>query len=694
MTPGTLDQALALVDRGEVTTVVGQLRPEVVGVDVDATGALGHEAGAAVASWCRTRGLWHLQRASGGAEGRWHVLVVPGVHHEDLVNHVAAVRRELRLTVRQLDVRRQLRPLSAPHRRTGPTPPPARLQPALVDLQETLQPLPPHTAARRRAAATAAPVPTAAGGQEAPLIPLRRPRRELPAVWAAYLAQGRRAAAAVDRDPGSRSQLELEATTQLVLAGLSEPEAWAAISGAHPTAFVKARSRGRRWWWHTWNRCVHDLDTWLRTQRASTPRAVPGRLVATDRARAELEAAWLSWPARTRHTDTEVLTVVLDRMDRVGSSSVAIPQRDLLLDCAVASRTTVRAALARLQAAGLLQVHPTYQAGTTDTAHTLALPERLSRPGDDADGVAVSPTGPSSFQPPQPLPLRRALGLPTSAVLARLPRLPSRCDLSAAELAHRSGLLEPGQSDPTPGQLRTLRSHLRRLAGHGLAAVDVDGHWHATPQALIDRFDGQLEADGRAAHTAVVERVDAERTAFRARCDPEARRARWRHQRETVLAAAAKATIARQRAWWASTGPDQQATRRRSHAAAFAALTPADQAARKHLLARRRTRAGEPEPARYAAWLEGLTPEDLSARCTQRAAAFAIRPAHEQQHLVASWSDHRARWGLPHHRRPRPSQVAAPLPEAALLERSHEEVDELVLFIATPTGNQRRRRSA
>lgn len=663
VTPGTLDQALALVGQREVATVVGQLRPEAVGVDVDATGALGDEAAAAVTDWCAARGLWHLQRPSGGADGRWHVFLVPGVHHDDLVDYVAAVRRELRLTGRQLDVRRQLRPLSAPHRRTGPTPPLDGLAQAQADLQEVLAPLPVATAARRRATRTPRSSPdrarTVAGGPDMPLTPLRRRRRDLPPVWAAYLDQGRTAAAAVDRDPHSRSQLELEATTQLVLAGYTEPQAWAAITAAHPTAFPKARARGRRWWWHTWNRCVHDLDAWLRTQRATTPPPTTTRLVATDAARAALHALWLTWPARTRHTDVEILTVVLDRMDRLGAAAVAIPQRDLVLDCAIASRTTVRAALARLQATGLLQVHQTYVPGTTDTAHTLALPDHLPELGQvldpdgsstDLDGIAVSSTGPSSFQPPQPLPRRRALGLSTCAVLRALPA-PAGPPVSPAVLAQRAGLLEHGHLDPTPAQLRTLRSHLRRLAHHGLAGVDGDGAWHATPPAAIDQVATDLEDVGRAAHTAVVERIADERAEFRTRCDPSARQARWARQRDSALAAAAKAATARQRAWWTATDPHDRAALSRAHATAFAALPPPDQAARKDALARRRARTGEHERVRHSTWLGTLSPDELAARSAERAATFATRPAHIRQQLVASWAEHRARWQLPHHRR-------------------------------------------
>ena len=681
-TPGTLDQALALIGHAAVATVVGQLRPEALGVDIDAGGALGTEAATAIAAWCAARGLWHLQRASGGGEGRWHLFVAPGVHAEDLVDHVAAVRRELRLTARQLDARRQLRPLSAPHRRTGATTHPAELAAAAVALQEVLQPPSDRVTARRRATPPPSRPATAPSGPEGPLTPLRRQRRELPPIWAAYLARGRQAAAAVDRDPGSRSQLELEATCQLVLAGYSEPEAWAAIASAHSTAFTKARSRGRRWWWHTWNRCVHDCDTWLRAHRVDSPPSDP--LPATERARAELAAHWLSWPTRTRHTDVEIYTVVLARMDRTGAAATAIPQRDLVLDCAVASRTTVRASLARLQAAGLLEVHQTYLPGTTDTAHTLALPAELQEGPADATRIAVLRTGPSSFQPPQPgLPLRRALGLPACAVLRSLDTAgaieePAR----PADLARRAGLLHPNQHEPSAAQLRTLRRHLRTLAQHGLASLKTDGTWRATAAAMAGVADEQLQLVGQAAGAAVQTQIDAERAAFRARFDASNRRARWDRQRASVLALAAKTARATQKAWWNSLDADAQQQRRDARMDWFASLSPAEQLARKQLLARRRARTGEVEADRYVNWLRALSPDDLERRCRDRAADFAGRPAYEQQQLAAAWAEHRARWELPHHRRraPIPSPPTPTLPEAGLLERQRPDLDELVLF--------------
>lgn len=658
LTPGTLDQALGMVGRGLVATVVGRLRRGVVAVDVDAGGRLGAEAATAVTAWCAARGLWHLQRPSGGGPGRAHILMVPGVHDGDLVDHVAAVRRELGLSGRLLDLRGQVRPLSAPHRRTGPTETPAGLQAALTTLGEVLAPLPGRITSRRLTSSSARSTTTVAGGPAAPLTPLRRRRRDLPPAWSTYLHRGRAAAAAVDRDPGSRSQLELEATTQLVLAGYSEPEAWAAITGAHPTAFTKARSRGRRWWWHTWNRCVHDLDAHLRARRAAAPPPDIAASVVISDAREVLEALWRSWPARTRHTDREVLTVVLDRMDRVGATAVPIPQRDLVLDCAISSRTTVRAALDRLQAAGLITVLPTHVPGTTDTAHTLALPAVLPQPGL-ASG-AVSSTGPTSFQPPLPTSLRRALGLPTHAVLEHLPVAgPSP---ALAQLAHQAGLLDPGRTEPSPAQRRTLRDYLRRLARHGLAVADEEGSWRATtaPTAVTE----ELRLTGQAHQDAVQQAITAERAEFRERLDPNARRARWEQQRARALAAAQKAASARQRAWWASLDPTSRDRRRRAAQQAFDDLAPADQANRKHHLARTRARAGEDERHRHQTWLESLTPTELDDRCTVRAHAFARRPAYEQQQLVASWADHRARWRIPHHRRSRPAPVAEAISQA------------------------------
>ena len=676
VTPGTLDQALDLVGQGRVATVVGRLRPEVAGIDVDAGGALGDLAAHTLRDWCRTRGLWHLLRPSGGAPGRWHLFVVPGVRQDALSDQVAAVQRELRMPGEQLGLRRQFRPLSAPHRATGARTPLDGVQDALSGLQTALEPV----SARVRAA-RALPAPRrAASGPTGPLTPLPRPHRDLPLPWAAYLARGRRAAAAVDRDPRTRSLLELEATFQLVVAGYTEPEAWAAITAAHPGAFTKARSRGRTWWWNVWNRCVVDADTWLRARRAAAPTSAPAS-VATTTARAELEAVWRSWPTRTRHTDHDVLTVVLDRMDRAGSTAVPIPQRDLVLDCAVTSRTTVRASLARLQAAGLLTVHATYQPGTTDTAHTLALPEHLGH-----HSAVVSLTDPSRFQPPHrraPLTLRRSLGLVACAIHTRLPDPNQTAATSLTDLAYAAGLLDSHQDPPTPRQLRTVRTHLRTLASHGLATVDEHGHWRAAPAANQASPVGAAHHRGAALDQLVRDRIDHERAEFHQRFDAAQRRARWERQRQAALARAAKAARARQKAWWDGHQAAVAHRRRAALAVAFAALPPDDQADRKHHLAAQRARAGEDERTRYDHWLTTMDPAAFDRRSAERALAFRSRPTHEQQQLVASWTAHRARWGLPHHQRAASTPTdtrSSRSPEDKLLQRQQPTAEDLALF--------------
>ena len=68
--PGTLDQALALVGRGQVATIVGRLRPQVVAVDVDAAGADAAPAGGTAAVRRRTAGAAAAAgRTRGGAVG-------------------------------------------------------------------------------------------------------------------------------------------------------------------------------------------------------------------------------------------------------------------------------------------------------------------------------------------------------------------------------------------------------------------------------------------------------------------------------------------------------------------------------------------------------------------------------------------------------------------------------------------------
>ncbi|GAB7192806.1 hypothetical protein NUM3379_35150 [Kineococcus sp. NUM-3379] len=663
-TPGTLAQGLALVGN-RVASVVGRLRDDVVGIDIDADGDLGDVAAESLRDWCRARGLFHLLRPSGGGRGHWHVYVLSGVFHDALLDFVCEVRHELHLTAKALDVREALRPLSAPHRRRRTTAadllPAEVLADALRELRRSreLVALRESRTGQGRARDESPARRRVPGRTAAPLTPLARQRRPLPAPWAAYLREGRRAAAAggIDRDPSTRSQIEVEATTQLVITGHSHAEAWTAIERSARTAFTKAKAQGLTWWTaYVWNRAVQGADAWLSTRRGQVERTV-APLPQTQQARKLLAALWLTWPARTRHVDREVFTVVLSRMDRLQATAAGIPQRDLLLDCAVASRTTVRASLKRLQASGLLAVDATYAPGTTSTSHTLRLPDPLPPMPEAAQDSPVAhwPTwvrpplsGPTPSDPPQlPPPLRRALGLPAVHVLSELPRDRDSLGATEEDLARQAGLLEPGQTCPSAQQIRTARRHLRTLGEHGLAAVDEHGRWRATAAAA-----SSLDALGHELDAQVRERVALERAEFRAVVDLEARRARWQEQRRAAQARAAKASRAAQRAWWNGLDPSDQQERAQHRATAFDRLPPEEQAARVATWARTRRLAGEVERDRHEAWRVSLSPEDVEARSFHRAVGFHVRPHHERVQLARSWALHRRRYQLPDPIRP------------------------------------------
>lgn len=623
VTPGSLDDALRLVGRGRVATVVGRLRPEVVAVDVDLAGDLGLIAREHLTDWCSRRGLWHLVRPSGGGRGRAHLLVVPGVHSQALARVVEDLRTELHAGRTKIDVRTQIRPLSAPHRRGGCPSVEGDGAELLAALRDVLAPLP-------QAVVDARPAPVVPlAGPRAPLPPRHRLRRDLPAPWAAYLREGRAAAArlGIDRDRSQRSQIELEATFQLVIAGYSEPEAWAAITAAAPSAFPKARSRGRRWWWHTWNRCVVDADAWLTARRADRPARDVDHGAGAP-LRDAIAQQWLTWPARTRHVDLEVATAIADLMDRHETAQLALSQRDLLLACAVQSRNTVRAALARLTAAGLIDVEPTYIPGTADSSDTVR-------------ARAMSVIDPPRFQPPHaapPLALRHLLGPTTTAILRTL----DDAGRDLPEVAQAGGISDVRSGGPTTSQVRTARAHLRRLAELGLAVVDAGGLWRSTGSAAPEAASaGRRVLEQK--HAAVA----GERQEFRDTIDADRRRARWEAQRAAAIGRGRKALRARQRQWWAELDPAERLARRDALAHTFGRCSVEQQARLKDIWAGRRTAAGESETTRWEVWRASLSPDEVDERSIERTLVFAARPAPERAALVAAWTAHRARWGLP-----------------------------------------------
>ena len=760
--PATLGQALGLVGQGRVASVVGTLRNEVAGVDIDSP-TFASEILDTLVAFCCARGLWHLVRPSGGADGRAHLLLVPGVHRDELEDLVSRLRRELGrkgdpvtgrraapLGRHHVDVRQQLRPLSAPHR-CKPTPLLDQdvLADALTGLCDALQAVSPRlqearngdgasqVASSARSRRSSPPPAPAAAGLVEPLSPLPRPRQDLPVGWAAYLHAGRSAAAeaGLDREPGSRSTIEYDATRAMVLAGWSEDQAWQAIASAHHGAFVKARANGRRWWWHVWNAVVTAADAWLSEHRAAAAaRGTSGTVVdeavaaAIARADAELEAVWRSWPAQSRHSRRELMRCVLERMRRRGTTAVVLPQRDVLLDAAIDSRNTVAAARDALIAAGLLEVVATHQRGSTDTADTWCLPQRFSTPmttpGPEDGGRGVGHFEPTRGTPPHPafrlpLALRRSLGLPRAHLLEAVRA--HRDPVTAAVLAHAAGIttlpgLSPsGAAAPevapetalTREQERTMRGHLQALAAHQLVVVDAHGRWTATePMSVIDDAGADedagaawlehvvLEQLGRDRQDTIRRAVASERREYRAAVDPTARRHRWQAQRQQVLARQAKVDLARQKAWWDGLDDHARRVQTTAGAAVFAALSPTEQAQRKHQLAVRRARVGLVERDRHTAWWQALSSHERDMRSVTRAWAYHRLPEDIRASLVGTWSDHRARWDLPQPRRTPTSSAALVSPDVTphlvidLTGPPEEVQDSLLDLLATATGGR------
>lgn len=311
--------------QGDVATFVGRLRPELVVVDVDLSGVAGFEVTRAVAAWAAARGLWHLVRPSGGAPGRAHVFIAHGGAQEELGNYLAGLRAKHRSAAASIDMRRAVRPLSAPHR-NGTSAAPVAAAAALTALEQLAWYAgPPQRAtARRRAPRT-------------PSAPRRRERRELPQAWALFLATGQRPRLRPGGDH-SRSTYEAIATGMMLRAGWSRDEAWEAILTAHPQAMDKARCDRRRWVKYVWNRAVSD-------DAAYAAPTDPHVDAAIAYARTRLRSFAWALPTRQRHSLLLVGHALLDRMARTGAMRVPCPERNLVLDTGLTDRTTVRAQL-------------------------------------------------------------------------------------------------------------------------------------------------------------------------------------------------------------------------------------------------------------------------------------------------------------------------------------------------------------
>ncbi|MHA6752179.1 hypothetical protein ACX31A_15120 [Dermacoccus nishinomiyaensis] len=343
----SLEQGHDLIaQRGRVTTIVGRLRPDFTAVDVDVAGVQGEAITEAIAAWCDRLSIWHLVRPSGGAPGRHHVILRPGEHRDALAEMVADLRVRWQASATMIDLRTALRPLSAPHRRGGWTAPyqPAR---ALLVLGDSNGITAFDGVATTRLQARSRGITQREWATPAPRTPRRTyPRRPLPAKWQTYLATGRKPAWSKAHSPTtdtSRSTYELMCTAAMLRAGMSHDEAWRAIETAHPDAMTRSRASWPRWVRAVWNITVKSDDDF-----APVPRVDEPILQATQEARDRLRTFAWTLEMRERVSMLTVAAVLLRRIERDGVLRVPCPERDLVLDTGIASRTTIRAALRRL----------------------------------------------------------------------------------------------------------------------------------------------------------------------------------------------------------------------------------------------------------------------------------------------------------------------------------------------------------
>ena len=111
---------------------------------------------------------------------------------------------------------------------------------------------------------------------------------------------------------------------------------------------------------------MYVLRTWLRQPGEDAGSvvidrrrfAVQGFARVGDATAAARGALWRLLPGqRSRTSILRVGLAVLDRMERVGSLRVPVPERDLVLDTGITDRKTIRAALRQLHAHSIGTLH-------------------------------------------------------------------------------------------------------------------------------------------------------------------------------------------------------------------------------------------------------------------------------------------------------------------------------------------------
>lgn len=619
----SLEQGKTLIGSGRVATLVGRLRAGFAVFDVDVEGVMGEAITEHLAAWCRDHEVWHVVRPSGGSSGRHHVFVSTRSVEDDLDALVAHTRTAWRVGRTKVDLRRDVRPLSCPHRRSGQTPAVAGdVRAALASLWQLAETMPaPLPSPRRRIARTSQPRRLArensageiSGREHEARVPRRkRPHRPLEDKWATYLATGRRPAWKRADEPGvdaSNSTFELMCTASMVRAGWTHEQAWQAIKAAHPDAMSHARESRQRWTRLVWRDAVASDDTFTPTPTIDT--AV---WAATQEARARLRACAWRLPVRQRTSLLVVAEVVLRRMETTGSLRVPVPERDLVLDTTIRDRTTIRRCLRLLgRDVGTLHRDGLDYSRKSATSFEFEIAPALG-------GVCEIP--PPSFHTPLPNALPQHLSLHHWLTLRSLH--PSSPLTPESLVLHLQRVPSPEAAVPAHA-LRSQRQVLAELQRAGVAHCDADGGW-TRPQELpvrSTRHDDHAEASAQVAE---------ERAAWRT-----GHRSRWEAERQI----AHKELRERHRRWWAALAPEQRRARLRELSGRFDASSVAEQSALKLQLVHRDARRGIDPVARREAWWQAHSPQQRQERVDARLRRWQALSHPEQVAHARAWSEHR-----------------------------------------------------
>ncbi|WP_267829995.1 hypothetical protein [Streptomyces sp. H27-G5] len=543
-----LSEAAELVRAGKAASYVATLRESVVAVDIDgddddwSTSALEH-----LTDRAEELGAWYLTRRSGGGAGRWHLIaVLPTQAARDALKlTVDTVRTHWGATARQIDWRRTLRPLSAPHRKSGRVELPEFIEMAKNTLPAWAENLPRHGGIRRRGAVLQ---------KETPVTPWRRSFSSIPSgeFWERL------------RNPGAdyygdRSLSELLSTARLIIAGYDGETAWKVVDDVRHRGFARARQRGHRWWVkHCWNPAAEYVDSQRGSRTKNSPadrwKRVVGPLLAGVR-----ELHWGGWTVAMRHSAEKTLGAIGDRMARQGLGCRPLPQRDVEEET-VQSRNTISKVLRQLVDDGVLVKTREYdQASGTEASDEFSL-NLLTL------DFRAEKTEPPCSHSPAP----RSRSWYTLAVTLALHPRP----LTVPELYHLSGYTPCPK--PTRAQLTNVETGLEALLELRVARRTEQGEWELTGQAARETPSMKKRKEATAA------RIENERRAFRSawKATREKLHRRWEEQREKALQRRAASDQKRRDGWWSSLSAEQRKSRREEWQARFRALTPAQQKAR------------------------------------------------------------------------------------------------------------------